>query len=135
MIEKDYNTYIPARGDKYTIDKIIDRYENRVLISGAVFRPGEFELKNGLTLSQLIKNAGGLKEDAFTGHGSIIRLNPDNTPQQLSFNLKDVMSQSSADIPLQREDSVTIASIFDLRDTYKITIKGEVRNPGDYRVC
>lgn len=133
VTEKDFNAYIPARGDKYTIDKIIERYENRVMISGAVFRPGEFELKNGLTLSQLIKNAGGLKEDAFTGHGSIIRLNPDNTPQQLSFNLKDVMSQSSADIPLQREDSVTISSIFDLRDTYKITIKGEVRNPGDYR--
>lgn len=132
VVENEFNTYKPARGDKYTIDKIIDRYENRVIILGAVFRPGEFELKNGLTLSQLIKNAGGLKEDAFTGHGSITRLNADNTPQQLSFNVKDVMTQPSADIPLQREDSVKISSIFDLRDTYKITIKGEVRNPGDY---
>jgi protein involved in polysaccharide export with SLBB domain len=132
IFEKDYKAYTPARGDKYTIDKIIDRYENRVKIAGAVFRPGEFELKSGLTLSQLIKNAGGLKEDAFTGHGSIIRLNPDNTPQQLSFNVKDVMNQASADIPLQREDSVTIASVFDLRKQYMITIKGEVRVPGDY---
>lgn len=132
VFEKDYDTYSPSRGDKYTVDKIIDRYENRVTIAGAVFRPGEFELKNGLTLAQLIKNAGGLKEDAFTGHGSIIRLNPDNTTQQLSFNVKDVMSQSSADVPLKREDSVTIASIFDLRNKYTISIKGEVRNPGDY---
>ncbi|MDO3625919.1 SLBB domain-containing protein [Mucilaginibacter sp. BT774] len=132
VFEKDYNTYTPSRGDKYTVDKIINRYENRVQITGAVFRPGVFELKKGLTLSQLIKNAGGLKEDAFTGHGSIVRLNPDNSPQQLSFNVNDVLNQPSADIPLQREDSVSIASIFDLRDKYSISIKGEVRSPGDY---
>jgi protein involved in polysaccharide export with SLBB domain len=132
VFEKDYNTYVPARGDKFTVDKIIDRYENRVKIGGAVFRPGEFELQKGLTLSGLIKNAGGLKEDALMSHGNITRLNPDNTYHMLSFNVEDVMNKPSADIPLQREDSVSIASIFDLRDKYKVTIKGEVRNPGDY---
>lgn len=130
--ETDFDKYTPLRGDKFTVDKIINRYENRVQITGAVFRPGIFELKKGLTLSQLIKNAGGLKEDAFTPHGSIVRLNPDNTQQQLSFNVNDVLNQPSADIPLQREDSVSIASIFDLRDKYMVTIKGEVRNPGDF---
>jgi protein involved in polysaccharide export with SLBB domain len=132
VFEKDYNKYIPSHGDKFTVNKVIERYENRVIITGAVFQPGEFELQNGLTLSQLIKNAGGLREDAFTGHGSIIRLNSDNTQQQLSFNIKEVINNPSADIRLLREDSVVIASIFDLRNAYKISIKGEVRNPGDY---
>ena len=132
IFEKDYNTYVPVRGDKFTIDRIINRYENRVKIGGAVFRPGQFELQKGLTLSGLIRNAGGLKEDAFMGHGSITRLNPDNTLQLVPFNVQDVMNKTSSDIPLQREDSVSIASIFDLRNNYKVTIKGEVRNPGDY---
>ncbi|MDB4921080.1 SLBB domain-containing protein [Mucilaginibacter sp.] len=132
VFENDYKSYTPLRGDKFTVDKIIDRYENRVQIQGAVFRPGEFELQKGLTLSQLIKNAGGLKEDAFTGRGSIVRLNPDNTTQQIAFNVKDVLNKPSSDIPLQREDSVNVASIFDLRDAYKVTIKGEVRKPGDF---
>lgn len=132
IFEKDYNTYVPLRGDKFTIDRIINRYENRVKIGGAVFRPGQFELQTGLTLSGLIRNAGGLKEDAFMGHGSITRLNPDNTLQLVPFNVQDVMNKTSSDIPLQREDSVSIASIFDLRNNYKVTIKGEVRNPGDY---
>ena len=132
VFEKNYNTYVPARGDKFTIEKIISRYENRVQIEGAVFRPGEFELQKGLTLSQLIKNAGGVKEDAFMGHGSITRLNPDNTTLLLSFDVQDVMSKPSSDILLQREDSVTIASIFDLRNSYKVSIKGEIRHPGDY---
>jgi protein involved in polysaccharide export with SLBB domain len=132
VFENDYKNYIPLRGDKYVVDRILDRYTNRVTILGAVFRPGEFELQNGLTISQLIKNAGGLKEDAFTGRGSIIRLNTDNSKQQLSFNVNDVLSKASADIRLQREDSVTISSKFDLRNEYKITIKGEVRKPGDF---
>ncbi len=132
VLEKDYGKYMPAHGDKFTVNKIIGRYENRVKIQGAVFMPGEFELQKGLTLSQLIKNAGGLKEDAFTGHGTIVRLNPDNTPQQVSFNVKDVISNPSSDIVLLREDSVVISSLFDLRNAYKISIKGEIRNPGDY---
>jgi protein involved in polysaccharide export with SLBB domain len=132
VFENDYKNYTPLRGDKYTVSKILDRYENRVTIQGAVFRPGVFELQKGLTISQLIKNAGGLKEDAFTGRGSIIRLNPDNTPQQISFNVKDVLNKREADFLLKREDSVVISSVFDLRNQYKVTIKGEVRNPGEF---
>jgi protein involved in polysaccharide export with SLBB domain len=132
VFESDYKNYIPLRGDKYTADKILDRYENRVIINGAVFRPGEFELQKGLTLSKLIANAGGLKEDAFTGRGSIIRLNKDNTTQQLSFNVLDVLNKPSSDIALQREDSVVISSVFDLRSKYKVTIKGEVRKSGEF---
>ncbi|WP_214071523.1 SLBB domain-containing protein [Mucilaginibacter sp. dw_454] len=132
IFEKDYATYAPRRGDIYTVDRILNRFENRVVINGAVFRPGEFELQQGLTVSQLIKNAGGLKEDAFTGRGSIVRLNSDNTTQQLSFNVQDALSNPSDDITLQREDSVTITSVFDLHDKYKVTIKGQVRKPGDF---
>ncbi|MEO8949215.1 MAG: SLBB domain-containing protein [Mucilaginibacter sp.] len=132
VLEKDYKTHIPSRGDVYTIDRILDRFQNRVSITGAVFRPGPFELQSGLTISQLIKNAGGLKEDAFTGRGSLIRLNNDNTKQQISFNIADVLNNRAPDLQLQREDSLHIASVFDLRDKYKLTIKGEVRNPGEF---
>ncbi|MEO6633043.1 MAG: SLBB domain-containing protein, partial [Mucilaginibacter sp.] len=132
VFENDYKNYSPLRGDRYTVAKILDRYENRVVIKGAVFRPGEFELQKGLTVSKLIANAGGIKEDAFTGRGSIIRLNPDNTTQQLSFNIMDVMNKQGADILLQREDSVMISSVFDLRSKYNVVIKGEVRKPGEF---
>jgi protein involved in polysaccharide export with SLBB domain len=130
--EADFGNYIPLRGDKYTVERILNRYENRVTILGAVFRPGEFELEKGLTVSGLIKEAAGLKEDAFTGRGNITRLKADNTVELLSFNLVDVLNNTNADITLQREDIVNITSIFDLRDRYKVTIKGEVRKPGEF---
>ncbi|MEN0053961.1 MAG: SLBB domain-containing protein [Mucilaginibacter sp.] len=129
VIEDDYKNYIPLRGDKYFIQSILNRFENRVTITGAVFRPGEYELQKGLTLNKLIENAAGLKEDAFMDRGTITRLKADNSKEMISFNIKDVMSKSVS-IPLQREDSVYVASIFDLRNKYLITINGSVRKPG-----
>lgn len=132
VFESDYSNYQPLRGDRFIVQRILERYENRVIIDGAVFRPGEYELEKGLTLSRLIEKAAGLKEDAFTGRGSIIRLKPDNSTELISFNVQDIMSKTAPDIALQREDSVKITSIFDLRNKYFVTIKGQVRNPGDF---
>jgi protein involved in polysaccharide export with SLBB domain len=132
VFENDYKNYVPLRGDKYVVEQILERFENRVIIMGSVFRPGEYELEKGLTLSRLIEKAAGIKEDAFTGRGSITRLKPDNSKELISFDVQGIIGKTSADIPLQREDSVHISSIFDLRDKYKVTIKGEVRKPGDF---
>jgi protein involved in polysaccharide export with SLBB domain len=131
VTENDYQSHTPLRGDKYVVERIIDRYENRVKITGAVFRPGAYELQKGMTLSQLIGNAAGLKEDAF-GRGSITRLNADNTKALIPFDTKGILNKSNVDITLQREDSVHISSLFDLRDKYQVTIKGEVRKPGTF---
>src|SRR5205085_553404 len=51
----------------------------------------------------------------------------------LSFNPSDTVEQNN--ILLRREDSVVVASIFDLRDKYYVSVLGEVRSPGyyDYR--
>lgn len=128
----DYSSYFPKNGDKFFVDSILNRYENRVSIRGAVFRPGEFELKPGLTLVGLINQADGIKEDAFLGRGSILRLRPDNTSEFISFNLKSILDKTMPDIPLRREDEVTISSIFDLKDEYKVSINGEVRQGGTF---
>jgi len=128
----DFSNYIPLRGDQYTVERILNRFENRVTITGAVFRPGQFELESGLTLSKLIAKAGGLKEDAFASRGYIKRLKPDNTTESIPFDVKAIVSKAVADIPLQREDEVFIPSIFDLRDAYKVIINGEVRKAGDF---
>jgi protein involved in polysaccharide export with SLBB domain len=130
--EADFKNYIPLRGDVYTVDAVLNRYENRITINGAVFRPGEYELQKGFTLTQLITKADGLKEDAFMGLGTITRLKPDNTTETIGFNLGDVMNKSAGDISLQREDIINIPSIFDLRDRYTVTINGAVRRPGTF---
>lgn len=128
----DFNTYSPKNGDKFVVEAILDRFENRVEIIGAVFRPGVYQLEKGLTLKGLITKADGLTEDAFLNRGYINRLNPDNTQNLLSFDVAKIVSGAQSDISLQREDKITISSIFSLRDEYKVTINGEVRAPGTF---
>ncbi|WP_256003178.1 SLBB domain-containing protein [Pedobacter deserti] len=130
---EDYSEYMPKNGDKYLVETILDRFENRVEILGAVFRPGQYELDPGLTLKGLIQKANGLTEDAFLNRAYISRLNADNTQSLVSFDLAKVSAGTEPDIPLQREDKITISSLFDLRDEYKVTIQGEVRFPGSFK--
>ena len=128
--DRDIDNYTPLRGDKIFVDPILDRYENRVSIKGAVFRPGDYELINGLTLKQLVEKADGLKEDALMTRGYITRFKPDNTQEIITFNLQEVMNNNSPDIILKREDAVTIISIFDLKENPQIQILGAVRQGG-----
>ncbi|MBS1783752.1 MAG: SLBB domain-containing protein [Bacteroidetes bacterium] len=127
-----FNTYEPALGDQFFVDAILNRFQNRVRINGSIFRPGDYQLTDGLTLSKLISNASGLKEDAFPNRGYITRLKPDLTTEIISFNPAEIVSGNTEDISLRREDVITIPSIFDLKEEYKLTIDGEVRSPGTF---
>jgi protein involved in polysaccharide export with SLBB domain len=126
----EFNNYSPQNGDKYIVEPILDRFLNRVEIIGSVFRAGQFELEKGLTLKGLINKADGVTEDAFLNRGYINRLNPDNSSQLIYFDVAQILAGTTLDILLQREDKVTINSIFDLRDEYKVSIQGQVRFPG-----
>ena len=126
-----FDSFVPINGDSIVAGTIIDRYENRVNISGAVFRPDTYELTPGLTLSRLISNAQGVREDYYSNRGLIIRLKEDLSPQTLSFNVNDVL-QGKTDISLQREDQVIIEDIFSMRQKRTIHIFGQIQKPGEY---
>lgn len=128
-----FAVYRPRNGDRVLVESILERFENRVEISGAVFRPGQYELDPGLTLKGLIERASGVTEDAFLNRGYITRLNTDNTLALLSFDVSKVMDGTEEDVVLKREDKVMISSIFNLREEYEVSIQGEVRAPGAFK--
>ena len=119
-------------GDEVTVGRIIDRYTNRIQIKGAVFRPGIFSLTEGLTLTQLIKNADGLKGDAYMQRASILRTKGDLSSEVLEVNLQAVLEGRQEDVVLQREDVIRISSIYDVQNERYIQILGEVKRPGTY---
>lgn len=126
----DFGSFTLNPGDEISVGSILNRFENRVQISGAVNIPGEYEYQKGMTLSTLIKMAEGLREDVFYNRGVLYRQNSDLTLKSVSFDLNKIFA--GEDIELQNEDFVTIKSIFELRDDYVVSIQGEVRSPGDY---
>lgn len=133
LAAQDYKTYQPSSGDVFLVSKILNRFKNRVRITGAVFRPDAYELTPGLTVADLIRRADGLKEDAFTGRAQILRLEEDMTRSIVAFDVQKALNGNPAsNIPLRREDEVVISSVQELRDTFRVTIQGEVRLPGEY---
>lgn len=120
-----------VNGDVVRNSTIIESFENRVTIAGSVYRPGEYELTEGLTLSELILKADSLTPDAFQARGLITRYNPDLSTTALQFNVNEIMSGKS-DILLQKEDVVTIKSHFELKEAEYITVTGEVLKPGQF---
>lgn len=131
--ESEYNAYSPQSGDVFRVTKILNRFENRIKIEGAVFRPDYYSYSEGMRISDLITRAEGLKEDAYTKRARIIRLKTDLTTEIVNVDLSAALSGDlSADLALKREDVVTVYSILDFREEYKVTIDGEVKNPGVY---
>jgi len=129
--EADFSYFIPRNADSVFVDKVRERFLNRVIIAGSVVRPGNYELVEGLTLLRLIQKANGLTEDAFVNRGYIKRQAPGTTePLLVSFNVAELLAGKTTDIPLFREDSVVIQSRNDLISQMNITVGGNVRNPG-----
>jgi len=129
----DFGKYEPQGGDVIQVSKILDRFQNRVKLTGAVFRPDVYELSEGMRIADLVKRADGLKEDAYTGRAQLIRLKPNLLKELVSINLsKALQGDQSQNVLLQREDELYINSVLELRDSLSIDLLGEVRTQGRF---
>lgn len=125
--------FYPQNGDKFLIGEILSRYENRVILTGAVFRPGNYALgKEISSIRQLILKAEGLKENAFLKRALIKRKLESNQTEIISFDLGKLISGAGPDIALQKEDVIEIFNIEELKETYTVNLNGEVNAPGSF---
>lgn len=130
VTEDNFETFMMQDGDSLLVDSVMPFYENRLTISGAVWRPGEYELSPKVhTVKQLIEQAAGLKGDEFTGRAQLTRLNPDFTSTLIAVDIRGILNGTASDIDLQKEDKLHIPSLFDLREPYTIKISGAVNMP------
>lgn len=126
-----YSAFILKDGDQIEVGALIDRFENKLEIKGAVYRPGIYQLGDGVrTVSELIAKADGLKGDAFTARALIHREKEDLTLEMVSVDIQSILSGTAPDIALKPNDVLYIPSIHDLNDLGTISIEGEVARPG-----
>ncbi|MDQ6814070.1 MAG: SLBB domain-containing protein [Bacteroidota bacterium] len=126
----EFIRYVPNSGDLVEVSKILNRLRNRVSISGAVLRGGNFELTPGITVADVVKKAF-LREDAYTARGQIIRTKDDLSKEIIPFDVAGAVN-GSVSVPLKKEDQILIYSVAELRDTFNVKIQGEVRKPGTF---
>ncbi len=131
--EFDMSSFRLQDGDSVTVSGNLRRYENMVEITGAVFRPGQYSLGgNVTTVKSLIEQADGLTEDAFAGRGVLHRMKQDRTRRVISLDIQGILNGTVADVPLENEDVLTIASKQEKTNERTITIFGEVMFPATY---
>ncbi len=122
-----------ADGDSIAIGKGLDRYDNRVQIDGSVLFPGYYEIGGDIrTVADLIKKAGGLKEDAFLDRAVLTREKDDLTFETLALNLNNLESSASGNTQLKKNDILYIAANTIDEDLGDFTIAGMIANPGQY---
>lgn len=131
--EFDFNTFHIADGDSIGVDSILNRYENKIEIKGAVFRPGFYNIGKDIhSVRTLIEHAEGLTEDAFTNRAIIHRMKEDRTLEVIAVDVKGILKGTVADIPLKKNDVLFIPTKSESQIQKTLTIHGEVHYPGVY---
>ena len=130
-------------GDALTIARNVQARKNIVSIRGdGVMRPGTYEWRAGMTVSELIAKGGGLREDAYLQRADLIRTEENLSKTLTLFALSDLyeaigggviraISNPEKDFQLHELDEIFVQSTFGMtgKDRY-ITLEGHVREPG-----
>lgn len=132
VYQDQFSLFLVKGGDYYQVGEVLDRYTNRIQIRGAVYRPGNYAFQEGLTLTELVEKAEGLRGEAYQSRISILRTNEDLSTRMLQVNLEEIFNGTIPDIPLKREDLIRIPSIYELAEEVYVKVSGEVLYPGTY---
>lgn len=131
--EANFASFRMDDGDVVTVDAVLNRYENRVEIRGAVYRPGLYQLDGSVnTVKNLLAKAEGVRGDAFLNRAILDREKPDLTHEMIQVDIRGLLNGTVADIPLVKNDILYIPSIHDIQEEQTVTIHGEVANPGTF---
>jgi hypothetical protein len=91
ITSSEFKSYKPLSGDVFRVTKILNRFENRIRIDGAVFRPNLF-LYEGMRISDLIAKAEGLKK-MRSKRARIIRVKSDLTTEIVNVDLEQALKR------------------------------------------
>ncbi|MDI6840020.1 MAG: SLBB domain-containing protein [bacterium] len=139
ILEADSDLVIKD-GDSISVPRILERIENYVDIYGNVLRPGKYEFKPGMTLNNLISDAGGLDKSAYKFEAEVSRRKlalDSSTPiidRQDSIKVLSVKldKEITENFELKENDIVFIRQDPNWIFQRNVTIDGEVLFPGTY---
>jgi len=101
-------------------------------IAGTVKNPAIYELKGETRLLDLVRMAGGITGNAFTGRVQVQRVEDHHAQTLLEGSLTDIENAPEKNFILQDGD---LAKIFSVVDTAKtVTVAGAVAHPDEYGI-
>ncbi|MDG6777388.1 SLBB domain-containing protein [Thiomicrorhabdus sp. zzn3] len=110
-------------------------------VSGMVRFPGVYPLGDSDRVNDLIRAAGGLKEQAMLNGTDLVRYDivdgEKREVERIHFNLMQALKgDEQNNFKLKAYDQLSIKQVSDWSDaSHQVTIKGEVRYPGTYTIA
>lgn len=126
--KEDFGSFRFHTGDSLYVDSVYNRFSNQVVVIGAIYHPGTYSVSEFPGLKILLETAV-LREEAYLKRGTIKRRGENYMQEMIDFNVKDVLNGTKI-IPLQKEDSVHIFSVWELKSRDSVNLNGEVHKPG-----
>ncbi len=120
----DYSNFQLQNGDKIRVGKILSKFSNKISITGAVERPGDYQLMEGMKLADLLDKAV-LRGDAAMNAISLYRIRADYSQEVLSIS-------DNESVILEPNDIISVPSSYDLEGEAVVSVLGEVHSPGIY---
>ena len=105
--------------------------EEQISISGAVRSPFQMKYAEGLTVSNMLEMADGIKFETFADRAYLTRTRSDLTQEIIELDLAAVIldPNSSANLALQARDAISVLAKPDVDAGMGISVAGAVRNP------
>jgi protein involved in polysaccharide export with SLBB domain len=125
---KKINTFSLKSSDSIVVGAIPKRFENRVVVAGAVFYPNSYSSIAYPTLGELLK-AAQIKENAFTNRALLFRTNESKDTTVTAINLNN---SNDLSLVLRNDDSLHIYSKKSLKEPSYVIITGEVNTPDSF---
>lgn len=122
-------------GDLILIFPVSSLRHNFVTITGNIARPGDYELKEDMTIKDLIEKAGGLRPGSYLERAEISRFKDDRTREIIPLNLENLLRGDENSNPLLKEwDILTVYSKSDVKPAVFVEVEGAVNTPGVYEL-
>jgi protein involved in polysaccharide export with SLBB domain len=131
---KNSSDFNLMNGDIITISPINEAYSNYVTIQGAVKLPGEYELKPGIRIKDILIQSG-IMYSAVKDRIYVKRIQPDFSIKYININVDSVMMdmETESNIYLRALDDIEVKFKSDFVDEYNINLVGAIRKPGTFR--
>ncbi|KAF0218557.1 MAG: polysaccharide export [Geobacteraceae bacterium] len=105
-----------------------------VSLKGNVARPGDYQFRAGMRITDVIPSFAVLLPDSYLEAGEVARLVPPDLHREiLSFNLKKALDgDAEENLLLQEQDTVKVFSRWEMQEKPTVSINGQVVNPGTF---
>ena len=133
IIKIEHKEYVSSQlfdGDIIEAKNVIEKYTNKISVSGEVYLPGNYPFDETPTLSALLNSASGLTREAYSKAAILYRSKQGFVNEIKTINLEEIVNNSQ-DVKLQPNDSLVVISTESINPEKIVTIQGVVNEPGE----